>query len=358
MTEQQKFYQTSVADWSRYLWSRFYNSPVLFNQSETRMLQALDNEFTLRNVQIAPDTFIHTLYIKHSGRFHSNQPPVLVLHGMGAGIGLFVKNYGPLADYTDVYAIDMIGFGGSSKPIFSNEPCELIGQFVQSIEDWMTAVSLKRVILLGHSFGGFVATNYALKFPDRVLKLILAEPWGFAPPTGRRQSRNSNRNRSVKYRMFIILLSMVTFYLRIFQPFSFIRWSFGFAKYLLLFTRSDLTGLFKGVVNAQTICEYIYYFNCNYPSGEMAFSKLHIPFGQCNHSLLPDRILLLHSNIPLHFLYGTDSWMRSEAGYSSKYLLDNPVTVELIEDASHHIYAEKSGRFNRLICEYVNKVVD
>lgn len=357
MTEQQKFYQSSVADWSRYLWSRFYSSPVLFNQSENRMLRALDNEFTLRNVQIAHDTFIHTLYIKHSGRYPSNQPPVLVLHGIGAGLGLFVKNYGSLAEYTDVYAIDMIGFGGSSKPIFSNEPCELIGQFVQSIEDWMTAVSLKRVILLGHSFGGFIATNYALKFPDRVVKLILAEPWGYATPSPTRLSRNF-RNRSVKYRMFILLVSMVTLYLRIFQPFTFIRWSFGFAKYLLLFTRRDLTALFRGVVDPKAICEYIYYFNCNYPSGEMAFSKLHIPFGQCSYSLLPDRILLLHSSIPLHFLYGTNSWIRSDAGYSCKYLLANTVTVELIEDANHHIYAEKSGKFNHLICEYVNKFVD
>ena len=244
MTEQQKFYQSSVADWSRYLWSRFYYSPVLFSRSESRMLQALDNEFTLRNVQIAPDTFIHTLFIRHSGRFPSNQPPVLVLHGMGAGIGLFVKNYDSLAEYTDVYAIDMIGFGGSSKPIFSDKPCELIGQFIQSIEDWMTAVSLKRVILLGHSFGGFVATHYALKFPDRVLKLILADPWGFTPASPTRQFRNIIRSRSVKYRMLILLVSMVTIYLRVFQPFSSIRWSFGFAKYLLLFTRSDLTGLF------------------------------------------------------------------------------------------------------------------
>ena len=277
---------------------------------------------------------------------------------MGAGIGLFVKNYGSLAEYTDVYAIDMIGFGGSSKPIFSDKPCELIGQFVQSIEDWMTAVSLERVILLGHSFGGFVATHYALKFPDRVLKLILAEPWGFTPASPTRQFRNIIRNRSVKYRMFILLVSMVTMYLRVFQPFSFIRWSFGFAKYLLLFTRSDLTGLFQGVVAPKAICEYIYRFNCNYPSGEMAFTKLHIPFGQCNHSLLPDRILQIRSNIPIHFLFGTNSWIRSDSGYSCKYLLDNLVTVELIEDASHHIYAEKSGKFNRLICEYVNKFVD
>ncbi|KAI6654969.1 Abhydrolase domain-containing protein 4-like [Oopsacas minuta] len=356
LQKQQKFYESSLPDWSRYLWSLFYkSSPVLLNQSECRMLQALDNRYTLWNVNIAPNTFIHTLHIKHSSAYPSNRPPLLVLHGMGAGIGLFVKNLDTFSEHTDVYAIDILGFGRSSKPIFSNKPNELIGQFVQSIEDWRSAVGLKQLILLGHSFGGFIATNYALKFPDRVVKLVLAEPWGFPALTTSRGNRNA-RYKGFRCRVFILLVSMVTIYLKLFQPFSFIRWSFGFAKYLLLFTRSDLTKLFIGCVYPEELCSYIYHFNCQYPSGEMAFSNLHIPFGKCNYSLLPDRILQIDSGIPIHFLYGTDSWISSNSGFSSKYLLTNSVTVDIIEGASHHIYGENTGKFNLLVCEYLKQV--
>jgi pimeloyl-ACP methyl ester carboxylesterase len=42
-------------------------------------------------------------------------------------------------------------------------------------------MDLKDFHLLGHSFGGFLVTSYALKYPERIKKLILAAPVGIAP---------------------------------------------------------------------------------------------------------------------------------------------------------------------------------
>jgi pimeloyl-ACP methyl ester carboxylesterase len=47
-------------------------------------------------------------------------------------------------------------------------------------------MNLEEFILLGHSLGGFLCASYALRYPQRVKHLILADPWGMTqrPPEG------------------------------------------------------------------------------------------------------------------------------------------------------------------------------
>lgn len=50
--------------------------------------------------------------------------------------------------------------------------------FVESLEDWRAKVGLDKMTLFGHSLGGYFAVCYALKYPQRVEKLILVSPAG------------------------------------------------------------------------------------------------------------------------------------------------------------------------------------
>lgn len=40
-------------------------------------------------------------------------------------------------------------------------------QLVQSVEEWRREMKLEKIILLGHSMGGFLAASYALNYPDK-----------------------------------------------------------------------------------------------------------------------------------------------------------------------------------------------
>lgn len=40
-------------------------------------------------------------------------------------------------------------------------------QLVLSIEEWRREMNLPKIILLGHSMGGFLATSYTMSYPDR-----------------------------------------------------------------------------------------------------------------------------------------------------------------------------------------------
>ncbi|XP_067281455.1 1-acylglycerol-3-phosphate O-acyltransferase ABHD5-like isoform X3 [Pseudorasbora parva] len=166
--------------------------PTSFSQlikSEDRILKPIKVRFTQGHVPISNGNYIWTLGfnetesaydISASGVQHL-QVPLVLLHGFGGGVGLWVKNLSAFAgEGRPVYALDMLGFGRSSRPTFGRDAMDAEEQFVQSLEDWRKAEGLEHMILLGHDLGGYVSTAYALKYPQRLKHLVLVEPWGFA----------------------------------------------------------------------------------------------------------------------------------------------------------------------------------
>lgn len=112
---------------------------------------------------------------------------LVMVHGYGAGLGFFYKNFEPLsrAQGWKLYALDMLGMGNSARPTFkiqAKEPKEKIaeaeGWFIDALEEWRKVRKIEKFTLLGHSLGGYLAVSYALKYPGRLNKLILASPVG------------------------------------------------------------------------------------------------------------------------------------------------------------------------------------
>lgn len=48
--------------------------------------------------------------------------------------------------------------------------------FIDSLEDWRKKIGLEKMTLAGHSLGGYFATCYSKKYPERVEKLYLISP--------------------------------------------------------------------------------------------------------------------------------------------------------------------------------------
>jgi cardiolipin-specific phospholipase len=112
---------------------------------------------------------------------------LVMLHGYGAGLGFFYKNFEGLSRQPGwkVYALDLLGMGRSSRPSFRIHAKDREGKiqeaenwFIDALEEWRIERKLERFTLLGHSLGGYMATAYALKYPGRLNKLILASPVG------------------------------------------------------------------------------------------------------------------------------------------------------------------------------------
>ena len=112
---------------------------------------------------------------------------LVMLHGYGAGLGFFYKNFEGLSRVKGwkLYALDMLGMGRSSRPPFKVHAKDQAGKiteaenwFIDALEEWRVLKKIDKFTLLGHSMGGYMAVAYALKYPGHLNKLILASPVG------------------------------------------------------------------------------------------------------------------------------------------------------------------------------------
>lgn len=112
---------------------------------------------------------------------------LVILHGYGAGLGFFYKNFEALSrpNGWHLYALDMLGMGRSSRPPFrihaktrEDQIKEAEDWFIDSLEEWRKKKNIDKMTLVAHSMGGYMAVCYALKYPGRLNKLILASPVG------------------------------------------------------------------------------------------------------------------------------------------------------------------------------------
>jgi proline iminopeptidase len=72
-----------------------------------------------------------------------------------------------------VVAFDQLGTGASDRP--KDEALWTIGRYVEETETVRRALGLGKVHLLGHSWGGWLAIDYALTYPDALATLILED---------------------------------------------------------------------------------------------------------------------------------------------------------------------------------------
>ena len=110
---------------------------------------------------------------------------MVLLHGLGSGAGSWDSVAGQLAGTHRVYALDMRGHGSSDWP--GTYSFELMRDDVAAFLD---ALSLDRVVLIGHSMGGVVGLLLAESHGDRLTGLILEDtpiPFARATPVPVRQ---------------------------------------------------------------------------------------------------------------------------------------------------------------------------
>ena len=99
--------------------------------------------------------------------------PLILVHGFAGSTYTWRKLIPLLADRYTVYALDLLGFGLSDKPVDGNYDLDSQGKLVIG---FMDALHITRAALVGHSMGGVVVGYAALDAPSKVDALVLVSP--------------------------------------------------------------------------------------------------------------------------------------------------------------------------------------
>lgn len=100
-----------------------------------------------------------------------HHPPLVLVHGFGAGSGHWRRNAAPLAAAGwCVYGIDLIGFGASSQPALRLDN----RLWARQLQAFLEQVVQGPAVLVGHSLGGLVALSCGVFFPGWVRAVVAA----------------------------------------------------------------------------------------------------------------------------------------------------------------------------------------
>ena len=109
--------------------------------------------------------------------------PVILLHGLGADKNIWRLTAPALAAKYHVYAVDQLGFGESDKPLLNYR----VATLSDFLDEFMRKLSISKASIVGNSLGGWVAADFAIRYPSRVDKLVMVDASGYVTKDVKRE---------------------------------------------------------------------------------------------------------------------------------------------------------------------------
>jgi len=274
------------------------------------------------------------------GPANSTSPPLVMVHGMAAGLAMFALNIPALSKERTVLAIDLPGFGRSSRPSFSSQEEKIVDEYTGVLEAWRERLGLERMHLLGHSFGGYLAAHYSRRHPDKVDKTILADPWGMM-----------ERPADVMEKYQVSTTFKVVFgVIKHFNPLGVMRLVGPWGPGLATSRRPDLARKFiplLGEEKSVLVNTYLYHCNAHRAEGETAFRRLSQDFFWAKAPFLGQQEEVGKG---WTMLLGENSWIaRDQHEKFADECRRLGIKLHELPEAAHHIYADQAGLFNSIV---------
>ncbi|HEX4017172.1 MAG TPA: alpha/beta fold hydrolase [Frankiaceae bacterium] len=254
-------------------------------------------------------------------------PVLLLLHGIAGSSGTWIAAMRLLQrDYT-VIAPDFLGHGKSSKPLGDYS----LGNHASGIRDFLQTLGIERVSVIGQSFGGGVALQFAYQFPELCERLVLVDAGGLG--------------REVSILLRLITLPAVEYAMPVLFP-EFVRnWGDPVAKFL-----GD-----KGIRSARGIEMWRAYRSLTQQENRKAFVRtmraVIDPGGQSVNAMSR---MYLAAHLPTLIVWGEQDRIIPVAHAYQAHEAIAHSRLEVMPGVGHFPHAEEPIRFVEILRDFLS----
>jgi len=225
--------------------------------------------------------------------------------------------------------------------------------FLKPFETWRKKMGIDRMVLIGHSLGGYLSAVYAMRNPERIGKLVLLSPVGVPEVPQEKQREFEERIRESR------LMRTAKWLWETSTPQQLVR-NLDWVGAGRMVTSSALSRRFKHLeLDKETIhliTEYLYSITVLKRSGEDSLNSI-LKFGAWARVPLKRR-MEKSLRVPTCFVYGRHDWMdpapirsfRKSQGLIREYVK----ACHIIDGGGHHMYMENPVAFNPIIVHEIS----
>jgi cardiolipin-specific phospholipase len=271
---------------------------------------------------------------------------LVMIPGFGGSGALYYRVMKGLSEKYDLYLVDMRGMGCSGRPVFPAKTQEEAEKYiVEGIEKWRQKMGLEKMIMCGHSLGGYIVTKYAKYYPNQVSSVLLISPAGvWEKPVDFNTKIQSIVSTFGFFRKYLFK-KVSSSWAPGNSPLELLR-NFGpFAAVLLNVYMGFYVSLSKP--ERKDVKRYMFQILMKPGTGEYAMTYfLH----QGAYGIDPLEKTLNELNVPISIYYGTRDWVAATTPANAN--LTNPlIRQRRIKDASHQICTDKPKEIVERIVE-------
>lgn len=254
-------------------------------------------------------------------------PALLLLHGLGCDHTTWLPVISSLARRYTVIAPDLLGHGRSDKPRADYS----VGGYANGMRDLLTVLGIGKATVVGHSFGGGVAMQFAYQYPERTERLVLVAPGGIGRDV-------TPAIRAMSLPGFQLAMGLAT------MP--------GLLQATKLGLRSLAATRLSPVRDLDEVADIVQHLSDRKARSAITHVVRAVVDWRGQVVTMADRAYLTHA-MPMAVIWGTDDRVIPAKHADLARQIAPEATVEVIRNAGHFPHKDHPQRFVKILNDFI-----